>query len=127
MRSAQHVSPSPVLIAGVSVRALAESAVRAGARVVALDAYGDLDLRRIAQVIAIAREGDGSFDPMRVARASRAVDVGAAAYVSSFENSPAAVETLARGRTLIGNSPVVLHRAVEMIYKSAEEGKEIRF
>ena len=34
-----------VLIAGVSARALAESAARAGAEVIALDAYGDLDLQ----------------------------------------------------------------------------------
>jgi uncharacterized protein len=108
--SAHQASRARVLIAGVSVRALAESAARAGVRVTALDAYGDLDLQRIARVIAIPRESDGSFDPMRVALASRAFDVGAVAYVSSFENSPAAVDTLARGRTLIGNSPAVLRR-----------------
>jgi len=101
---------SPVLIAGVSVRALAESAARAGAEVVALDAYGDLDLQRIARVVRISRGHDGSFDPMRAAGASRGVDASAVAYVSSFENSPAAVETLARGRTLIGNVPAVLRR-----------------
>jgi uncharacterized protein len=99
-----------VLIAGVSARSLAESAARAGAEVIALDAYGDLDLRRVARVVAIPRQRDGSFDQMRVARASRTIDVGGVAYVSSFENSPAAVETLARGRTLIGNSPTVLRR-----------------
>ena len=100
----------PVLIAGVSVRALAESAARTGAEVIALDAYGDLDLQRIARVVRIPRGHDGSFDPMRAARASRGIDAGAVAYVSSFENSPAAVETLARGRTLVGNVPAVLHR-----------------
>jgi uncharacterized protein len=99
-----------VVIAGVSVRALAESAERAGVRVIALDAYGDLDLRRIARVVVMPRESDGSFDPARAARESRAIDAGAVAYVSSFENSPAAVETLARGRALIGNSPAVLRR-----------------
>jgi uncharacterized protein len=100
----------PVLMAGVSVRALAESAVRAGAGVIALDAYGDLDLRRIARVVQMPRAHDGSFDAMRVARASRGIDAGTVAYVSSFENSPAAVEMLARGRTLIGNVPAVLRR-----------------
>src|SRR6185312_5814487 len=89
--SAHRVSRAPVLIAGVSVRALAESAARAGARVIALDAYGDLDLRQIARVVPIPRESDGSFDPMRVARASRGIDAGAVTYVSSFENAPAAV------------------------------------
>ena len=101
---------APVLIAGVSARALAESAARAGDDVIALDAYGDLDLRRIARVVAIPRERDGRFDQMRAARTSRGIDVASVAYVSSFENSPAAVETLARGRTLIGNSPAVLRR-----------------
>jgi predicted ATP-grasp superfamily ATP-dependent carboligase len=109
--SSTHLAArAPVVIAGVSVRALAESAVRAGARVIAVDAYGDLDLRRIARVVVIPRNLDGSFDQMRAARASRAIDAGAVAYVSSFENSPPAVETLARGRTLIGNSPAVLRR-----------------
>ena len=99
-----------VLLAGVSVRALAESAARAGATVIALDAYGDLDLRRIARVVAIPRDGSAKFDQMAVARASRDIDAGTVAYSSSFENAPEAVEVLARGRTLIGNSPDVLRR-----------------
>jgi hypothetical protein len=103
-------SRASVLIAGVSVRALAESAARAGADVIALDAYGDLDLRHIARVVAIPRAGSGSFDQMHLARASRGIDAGAVAYVSSFENAPDAVEMLARGRKLLGNSPAVLRR-----------------
>jgi uncharacterized protein len=103
-------SRASVLLAGVSVRALAESAARAGADVIALDAYGDLDLQRIARVVRVRRARDGSFDPMCVARASREIDAGTVSYVSSFENAPKAVEALARGRTLIGNSPAVLRR-----------------
>jgi predicted ATP-grasp superfamily ATP-dependent carboligase len=99
-----------VVIAGVSVRALAESASRAGASVIALDAYGDLDLRRIARVVAIPRDGSVTFDQMAVARASRDLDASGVAYVSNFENAPDAVEMLARGRTLFGNSPDVLRR-----------------
>ena len=99
-----------VLLAGVSVRALAESAVRAGANVIALDAYGDLDLRRIARVVAIPRDGSATFDQMAVARASRDIDASSVAYVSNFENAPGAVELLARGRTLLGNTSQVLSR-----------------
>lgn len=99
-----------MLLAGVSVRALAESAARAGARVIALDAYGDLDLRRIAHVVVIPREGSGTFDQLAVARASRAIEARAVAYVSSFENAPDAVAAMARGRTLLGNAPAVLRR-----------------
>ncbi len=104
-------SDNHVLLAGVSVRALAESAARAGVRVTALDAYGDLDLRRVARVIAIRRNGAGRFDQLAVARSSRSIDVKAVSYVSSFENSPEAVEILSKGRTLLGNSPAVLRRA----------------
>ena len=103
-------STDTVLLAGVSVRALAESAARAGANVIALDAYGDLDLRRIARVVAIPRDGSAKFDQMAVARASRSIDAHRVAYVSSFENAPEAVGMLARGRTLLGNSPDVLRR-----------------
>ena len=99
-----------MLLAGVSVRALAESAARAGAQVTALDAYGDLDLRRIARVVAIPRNASGTFDQMAVARASRDIDATAVSYVSSFENAPEAVELLARGRTLVGNTAAVLRR-----------------
>jgi len=49
-----------VLLAGVSVRALAESAARAGCDVTAIDAYGDLDLRRIARTVAAPRRDDGA-------------------------------------------------------------------
>jgi predicted ATP-grasp superfamily ATP-dependent carboligase len=107
------VSANPtgtVLLAGVSVRAFAESAARAGASVVALDAYGDLDLRRIARVIAAPRDGSARFDQLAVARASRDIDAMHVAYVSSFENAPEAVDLLARGRTLLGNPPSVLRR-----------------
>ena len=99
-----------MLLAGVSVRALAESAARAGARVIALDAYGDLDLRRIAHVVVIPRDGSGTFDQLAVARESRAIEARAVAYVSSFENAPDAVAAMARGRTLLGNAPAVLRR-----------------
>jgi predicted ATP-grasp superfamily ATP-dependent carboligase len=106
----KKISRASVLVAGVSVRALAESASRAGAHVTALDAYGDLDLQRIARVIRIPRNASGTFDQLAVARASREIDADAVAYVSSFENAPEAVERLARGRTLIGNTPAVLRR-----------------
>ena len=99
-----------MLLAGVSVRALAESAARAGAKVIALDAYGDLDLRRIAHVVVIPRDGSGTFDQLAVARASRAIEARAVAYVSSFENAPDAVAAMASGRTLLGNAPAVLRR-----------------
>ncbi len=98
-----------VVIAGVSVRAIAASAARAGWQVTAVDAYGDLDLQACARVLP-GRDRSGRFDPSTAAATAAAVQVGAAAYGSSFENHPSSVARLAEGRRLLGNPPAVLER-----------------
>jgi predicted ATP-grasp superfamily ATP-dependent carboligase len=98
-----------LLVAGVTTRPLAGSAARTGWSVTAVDAFGDLDLRACAEVLTPALPG-AAFEPAAAALASREIPAGFAAYTSSFENHPAAVAALARGRRLLGNSPVVLRR-----------------
>ncbi len=99
-----------VLIAGVSTRALAQSAARAGYRVSAIDAFGDTDLRAVAEVVALPRES-GGFRPEAAADAAARLRVDAVVYTSNFENYPHAVTRLASGRRLLGNPADVL-RAV---------------
>lgn len=96
-----------VLIAGVSVRNLAESAVRAGFSVTAIDGFGDLDL------VAIATEVRRVIPYTAAGAAQVAGDVLAdvVCYVSNFENHPEPLRRLQRGRALWGNSPSVLARA----------------
>jgi uncharacterized protein len=101
--------PRRLLVAGVTARALAASAARAGWRVTAVDAFGDLDLRACARVVALRRE-DGGFDPAAAAAAGRRVSAAYAAYTSNFENHPSSVAALAAGRRLLGNRPSVLRR-----------------
>jgi predicted ATP-grasp superfamily ATP-dependent carboligase len=98
-----------VLIAGVTTRAMALSAGRAGYGVTAVDAFGDLDLRAVAEVITLEPTGT-RFDPMAAATAAEGIRAGLVAYTSNLENYPRAVERLARGRALLGNSPAVLTR-----------------
>ena len=105
-----RVAPQRVLLVGVSARALAESAARAGCDVTAIDAYNDLDLQRVARTIAAPRHDDGRVDALALARASHHVEADAVSYLSNFENAPDAVAALARGRTLLGNRPPVLRR-----------------
>jgi predicted ATP-grasp superfamily ATP-dependent carboligase len=95
-----------VLITGVSTRAAAESAARAGFDVVAWDAFADADQHSRVD----ARAVPGRFTPRVVERAARHVSVDAVAYLSPFENHPAVVEALASGRRLWGNAPDVLRR-----------------
>src|SRR5213594_1567095 len=100
-----------VLIAGVSTRGFAESAARAGYHVVAVDGFGDLDLRAWAATVLVARPKGGTrFSVGAALRAARGVSRDVVTYVASFENHPAAVGALARHGTLWGNPPAVLRR-----------------
>ena len=99
-----------MLIAGVSTRAMAESAVRAGYDVSAIDAFGDLD-HRAGTLVSFTRDLGIHYSAMVAARTSRTVPADAVAYVSNFENHPRAVALLAQGRSLWGNSPAVLAHA----------------
>jgi predicted ATP-grasp superfamily ATP-dependent carboligase len=99
-----------VLIAGVSTRAAAESAARAGFEVTALDAFGDLDQHASVRALSTRRDFGARFTAGAVARAAGLAACDAVAYLSNFENHPAAVRALAAGRTLWGNPPDVLQR-----------------
>ena len=99
-----------VLIVGVSVRAAAESAARAGFDVTALDGFGDLDQHAAVQSLSLPRDFGVPFTPRAAACVARDISSGAAVYLSGFENAPRAVSALASGRTLWGNPPEVLRR-----------------
>ncbi|HEX4600725.1 MAG TPA: ATP-grasp domain-containing protein [Gemmatimonadales bacterium] len=98
-----------MLIAGVATRGFAESAARAGYEVIALDGFGDLDLRGCACGVVVARAGE-RFSARAAVRAARTIARDAVCYVASFENHPRAVGALARRGTLWGNAPAVLGR-----------------
>src|SRR5215471_6853998 len=100
-----------VLVAGVSTRAIAESAARAGVDVIALDAFADRDQHSAVRALSVSRDFHLPFSATSVARAARTIDCDAVAFTSPFENHVRAVEVLARGRRLWGNAPSTL-RAV---------------
>jgi predicted ATP-grasp superfamily ATP-dependent carboligase len=98
-----------LLIVGVSTRALAVSAARAGYQVTAVDAFGDVDLRAIADVLAPGTVA-GGFSPAEAVETAQSVSASLVAYTSNLENYPDAVAALAAGRRLLGNPPAVLER-----------------
>jgi predicted ATP-grasp superfamily ATP-dependent carboligase len=99
-----------VLIAGVSCRAAADSAARAGFRVTAIDAFGDLDQHPSVRALSVPRDFGTRFTAAAVARAARSIESDAVMFLSSFENHPKAVGSLGSGRELWGNPPSVLRR-----------------
>ena len=106
---------TPVLIAGVTTRALAVSAARAGYRVTAVDAFGDLDLRALAEVVLLRGEQGRRFSPRAAAAVAQDLPGDMVAYTSNFENYPLAVARLGQGRRLLGNPPQVLLRVRDPI------------
>ena len=119
--------PSPVssvLLAGMSVRAMAESAAKAGYRVTALDGFGDLDtIRASNRVLTPRRDLNRPYSVERLASLSRMVTADLFAYGANLENHPTAIGRLAEGRTLLGNGPAELRlarnpsRLAEMLHR----------
>jgi predicted ATP-grasp superfamily ATP-dependent carboligase len=103
--------PGSVLIVGVSTRALAESAIRAGYSCLSVDAFGDLDQKSRAQNVGLFRDLGRPYSAAAAVAAGRSAAAASAAYVGNLENHPAAVRRLARGRRLLGNTPASLVRA----------------
>ena len=99
-----------VLIAGLSTRAIAGSAVRAGFSVTTIDAFADLDMHPSVRAVSLPRDFSLQYSAHAAACAASEFETGAAMYASNFENHPDAVRTLANGRTLWGNRPSVLRR-----------------
>jgi predicted ATP-grasp superfamily ATP-dependent carboligase len=101
-----------VLVAGVSTRAAAESAARAGFAVTAIDAFGDLDQHPSVGGVALPH----NFTPRRAALAAQTVECDAVVYLSGFENHPKAITTLAEGRALWGNPPETVRRVRDPLF-----------
>jgi predicted ATP-grasp superfamily ATP-dependent carboligase len=99
-----------VLIVGTSTRAAAESAARAGFAVTSIDAFGDLDQHAAVRALSLPRDFAARPTAPAGARAARTIRTDAVVYLSSFENHPRAVASLAAGRALWGNSPETLRR-----------------
>jgi predicted ATP-grasp superfamily ATP-dependent carboligase len=95
-----------VLLAGVSTRAIAASAARAGFGVTAIDAFADLDQHPDVRALSL---GD-RFSPDAAARQAETIASDSVAYGASFENHPGAITAIARGRALWGNPSDVIRR-----------------
>ena len=107
-----------VLVAGVSTRAAAESAAKAGFDVIAIDAFGDLDQHPAVRSLSLPLHDGAPFTAHAAAEAVRDVTADAAVYLSPFENHVRAVDALSAAsstalrasRALWGNPPDVLRR-----------------
>ena len=93
-----------VLVAGISTRAAAESAARAGFSVTSLDAFGDLDQHPSVRALSLPRDFGTRFTSPAAARAARTIESDSVAYLASFENHPNAVGRLAAGENDVAST-----------------------
>jgi predicted ATP-grasp superfamily ATP-dependent carboligase len=90
-----------VLVVAMSARMLAQMAVGDGYEVIALDRFGDVDLRAVAAV-ATAPNNDA------LAKLADTVEADAVVYGGGLENRPDLVARISAGRELLGTGPEVL-------------------
>lgn len=100
------MADEPLLILGVSVRAAAMSAVRAGLRTYAIDLFADRDLARLCPTVRV----DSADYPRGLFAAARSAPPGPWMYTGGLENHPDLIDALAAERPLRGNPGAVLRR-----------------
>ena len=100
----------PVLIVGVSTRAIAESALQGGHEVVTLDYFGDRDQRELVENYSLLRDFKRAFSVRALIEASRYLKFDSVAYIANLENYPETIQRLTRRGYLLGNSPDILHQ-----------------
>jgi uncharacterized protein len=98
-----------ILIAGLTTRAIAESAVRAGADIVTVDYFGDLDQQRLCETHPL-RERGGGYSAAAILEVARELAYDAVVYCGGLENHPGVVAELGRDRVLLGNDAAALRR-----------------
>lgn len=100
-----HKAIKTVLLAGISTRALAQSAVRAGYAVTSLDFFGDSDQPEGARVFSLVRDLHQPPTLMNLAREASALaaEVDMVVVESGLENEPAFFEMLPPEK-MLGNS-----------------------
>jgi predicted ATP-grasp superfamily ATP-dependent carboligase len=101
------------LLVGLSTRAVAESAVRAGKDCVAVDFFGDLDLESACRAVSVRREFGvslASFSPYLFLKASKLVHANRMIYVGPLENYPPILRKFAQHYEIIGNDAETLQK-----------------
>jgi predicted ATP-grasp superfamily ATP-dependent carboligase len=94
-----------ILMVGLSVRTMVESAVNSGYSVIALDAFGDQDTKALAKSYSLSRDFHIPYSPEALLEASNHFAFDCVAYTANMENHPGILELISRDAPIIGNTP----------------------
>jgi hypothetical protein len=84
---------------------MVESAVHSGYPVMALDAFGDRDLKALTESHSLRHDFHARYSPGALYKASRQFVFDAVAYTSNLENHPEILSRFSGRHKIIGNSP----------------------
>lgn len=101
---------------------MAESAVHSNYPVIALDAFGDSDLRTFCEGYSLRRDFQCAFSAANLFQASRGLEFDCMSYTSNLENYPSIVNNFSNNARILGNTPEVLSRVRNWpeLYKTLE-------
>jgi predicted ATP-grasp superfamily ATP-dependent carboligase len=104
-----------LIVAGITARALAVGARRAGFVVIAFDAFGDLDTREACCETVVLEDAIGGFAnvDLMAALAGRARDHAAIGFIygAGFDDCPQRLEQVGTTTPILGSSPKAMARA----------------
>ncbi len=118
-----------ILIVGVSTRALAESAKKAGYDFLTLDYFGDYDQKGWCENYSLKRDSNQAYGAAALYEVSRRLQYQAVVYTASLENYPHIVRRLAAGAERAGSvgGPPVLGNRPEVLAKVRHAPTVLRF
>lgn len=97
-----------VLLVGVSTRALAQSALKAGLNIIAVDYFGDLDQRLIIPSLAVGRDFGLPFSEESIVKVCSLIEYDAVIYTGGADIKPSLIHFISKGKLLLGNDSEVL-------------------
>jgi predicted ATP-grasp superfamily ATP-dependent carboligase len=103
-----HNPEQPILLVSLTARMLAELAVNASYRVLAVDYFGDTDLQARCPSVSLRHDYGRDYSAAALVDVANSLPAAGVVYGASLENHPAEVARLADNRKLLGNSPETL-------------------
>lgn len=98
------------LITGVSTRAIAESAHKAGQDIFTIDYFGDSDQKQMVENYSLLRDFNLPLRSENLIHECGRFDFDYLVYISSLENYPDLLETFPCHVKILGNSPETLRK-----------------
>jgi len=101
------LASNTLILAAISSRAYVKAAVEAGFEVIAIDAFADVDTKKLAKITFQANIKNGQFEPAQILNILDQINLDEYAgfcYGAGFEANPGALDEISKLIPIIGNT-----------------------